>query len=392
MKALTTQLANASASTTNLVPTANYGAGSPGSYTLTGLIVGQTYTWIPGANDSSIVVSGSITLTTAGVFTASGTTVALKGTGGAAITAIVSFTVPLYPAIGTPTLPARQITVGQFSALNPNWSRVIQISDQFVFVKHGNYAVCISLADIANIALCQEPNLTWSPPIILTQPASAACVATAAATGTLTNDGTNVSNGDTVTIGTKVYTFQTTLTNVDGNVHIGASNTASMTNLFHAINATGGTPGTDYATAMTANTQVTATNPTGTTVVVTAITSGTAGDNIASTETSSHLSWGAATLTGGTVTAATFTVSPGSEYVLTYQWQYSADGATSWTNCAGTVNGCAYSNGTTATLTCTPTTNGQTGYSHRCVITDDAGAYGLTNGSVTTNTVILTIP
>jgi hypothetical protein len=122
-----------------------------------------------------------------------------------------------------------------------------------------------------------------------------------AASQTLTSNGTNVSNGDTVTIGSKVYTFQTSLTNVDGNVKIGASAAASLTNLFNAINnAFGfGTPGTDFATAMTTNTQVVASNPTSTTLYVKAITAGTAGNSIATTETAATLTWGASTLTGG---------------------------------------------------------------------------------------------
>jgi hypothetical protein len=119
------------------------------------------------------------------------------------------------------------------------------------------------------------------------------------ATQTLTGDGTNVANAATVTIGTKVYTFQDTLTNVDGHVKIGANAAASLTNLFHAINASGGTVGTDYATATTANTDVVATNPTGTTVLLTAILGGTLANAVATTETSAHLSFGAATLTGG---------------------------------------------------------------------------------------------
>lgn len=120
-----------------------------------------------------------------------------------------------------------------------------------------------------------------------------------AAAATLTNDGTNVTDADTVTIGGKVYTFQDTLTNVDGNVKIGASNTATMTNLFNAINASGGTPGTDYAAATTANTQVVATNPSGTTVVVTALAAGAAGNLIAVSEASTHLAWSGATLVNG---------------------------------------------------------------------------------------------
>jgi hypothetical protein len=119
------------------------------------------------------------------------------------------------------------------------------------------------------------------------------------ATVTLTSDTVQVTNGDTVTIGSKVYTFQDTLTNVDGHVKIGASAAASLTNLFHAINASGGTVGTDYATLTVANTQVTATNPTATTIVLTAKASGTAANSIATTEASTHLAFGTATLTGG---------------------------------------------------------------------------------------------
>lgn len=294
----------------------------------------------------------------------------------------------LYPGTFVPTLPARQVTIGVGTTLNPNWTRQIQISDQGIFCKRGNFAVFMSHADLINIFLTQEVGLTWTPPVILTQPVAATAAGTALATATLTNDGTNITDGDTVTIGTKVYTFQDTLTDVDGHVKKGASNTASMTNIFHAINASGGTAGTDYALSTVANTQVVATNPTGTTVVATSKISGSGSNTIATTEASTHLSWNHATLTGGTNSAATFTVVVGSEYNLTYQWQYSADGLTGWTNATGTVNGTAYTNGTTATLTCTPTTIGQSGYSHRCVVTDDASS----PGSIDTTPMILTIP
>jgi len=71
------------------------------------------------------------------------------------------------------------------------------------------------------------------------------------ANGTLTATA-NFANGETVTTGTKTYTFQTVLTNVDGNVLIGASLAASLTNLANAISLGAGA-GVDYATATTAN-------------------------------------------------------------------------------------------------------------------------------------------
>lgn len=199
----------------------------------------------------------------------------------------------LYPATVTPTLPARQVSVGQFPSNNANWSRIVQVSDEYVFVKSGTYAVAIALADLVNLALTQEPNLTWTPPVIVTQPVNTATTTTVQAslvalggseytmtyswrelsklsksaatlswdvsslayssstlngTATLTSNNTNVSNNDTVTIGEKTYTFKTALTPTEGEVLIGANADASLLNLIRAINHTG-TPDTDYKCA-----------------------------------------------------------------------------------------------------------------------------------------------
>ncbi len=120
--------------------------------------------------------------------------------------------------------------------------------------------------------------------------------ASAAAAGTLTN-ATNFLDTETVTIDAKVYTFQTSLTDVDGNVNIGASVALSHENLRRAINLDG-VAGTDYATSMTLHPTVSASD-TATTTVVTAKSAGTAGNAIATTETTATGSWGGALLTGG---------------------------------------------------------------------------------------------
>jgi len=120
------------------------------------------------------------------------------------------------------------------------------------------------------------------------------------ATGTLTTTGV-FSNGETVTIGAKLYTFQTVLTNADGNVLIGADATASLFNLASAINLAAGS-GTLYAAATTANTDVYATSG-ASTLSLFALNAGTAGNTIATTETATNASFGAATLTGGSDTA-----------------------------------------------------------------------------------------
>ncbi len=118
-----------------------------------------------------------------------------------------------------------------------------------------------------------------------------------AAYGTLTASGV-FTDTQTVVVGGKTYTTQTTLTNVDGNVLIGASAAATLQNLYDAINLSG-TAGTQYAAAMTANTRVRATAVTATTLVVKALTPGEVGNLIASTETQTNAAWGAATLASG---------------------------------------------------------------------------------------------
>lgn len=125
--------------------------------------------------------------------------------------------------------------------------------------------------------------------------------AAVAASGTLTSDNTNVTTLDTVTIGLQVYTFKTALTAITtaNQVLIGADADASLLNLIRAINATG-TPGTDYGSLTPQNPLVTAAAAvTAHAFLITANTPGGIGNAIVTTEGSTHLSWGAATLQGG---------------------------------------------------------------------------------------------
>jgi hypothetical protein len=124
-----------------------------------------------------------------------------------------------------------------------------------------------------------------------------ATTAAASATGTLTLTG-NAADTETVTIGTKVYTFQTVLTDVDGNVLIGATASDSLDNLIAAINLDAGA-GTLYATSMTVNTDVTAAAGAGDTMDVTAKKAGETQNTVATTDTVTNGSWGGATLSGG---------------------------------------------------------------------------------------------
>jgi len=128
---------------------------------------------------------------------------------------------------------------------------------------------------------------------------------------TLTMD-TQPTDGDTIVIGSRTYTWQGTLTDVDGNIWIGADLAAAKLNLGYAIAASGGTPGTDYATSMTANTEVTIAAFVSDDAVFTAILAGTAGNSLASTETFTTGTnvFSAATLTGGTAASTAPAGSP----------------------------------------------------------------------------------
>lgn len=113
---------------------------------------------------------------------------------------------------------------------------------------------------------------------------------------------TNPSNTQTVTLGARTYTFQTTLTNVDGNVLIGGTAALSLANLYaaQAPGSNGGVAGTNYAAATTAHSTIEASGaPSGTNLGVRAKTGGTAGNALATTTTVTGASFGGATLSGG---------------------------------------------------------------------------------------------
>lgn len=104
-----------------------------------------------------------------------------------------------------------------------------------------------------------------------------------AAQGTLTMD-TEPIDGDDYTIDAKTYTFQTTLTESDGNVNIGGSLAQAKLNLVAAMDKSG-VDGTDYASAMTVHPTVDVAAFISDDAVLTAKVAGRAGNDIATTET-----------------------------------------------------------------------------------------------------------
>ena len=112
-----------------------------------------------------------------------------------------------------------------------------------------------------------------------------------AARGTLTvtGGGNQIANDYVVLVDEKEYTFKTVLTPAEGEVLIGANDTAALLNLKNAINHTG-TPGTDYSCAA-AHPTVEGISSDATTLIVAARTKGVAGNNIDVGVTGAEISW-----------------------------------------------------------------------------------------------------
>lgn len=108
----------------------------------------------------------------------------------------------------------------------------------------------------------------------------------------------NVADGNMISIAGKIYTFQTTLTNVDGNVHIGPDLLTSIKNLVAAVNLGTGS-GTAYAATTTANGNASAAvGSDSVSIVCAALTAGAAGNSLTCSGTAVFSNLG--TFSGGT--------------------------------------------------------------------------------------------
>ncbi len=118
------------------------------------------------------------------------------------------------------------------------------------------------------------------------------------ATGTLTFSG-QPAEGETVTIGTTVYTFRSLVPASVRDVQLGATLADTITNLAEAIN--NGATNSDIIIGATTAAHATVTSPSTSvsSLLAEALTAGAAGNSIATTEVSTHMSWASATLTGG---------------------------------------------------------------------------------------------
>lgn len=127
--------------------------------------------------------------------------------------------------------------------------------------------------------------------------ASAGASSAVVATGQLTFSGTGTAN-DTVTIGSTTYTLKASVTTTANEVKIGGTSAETAANLIAAINGGAGA-GSVYGSDTVAHPDVTARADTSLIVGLAANVPGAAGNSIATTESGSNTSFGAATLTGG---------------------------------------------------------------------------------------------
>jgi hypothetical protein len=176
------------------------------------------------------------------------------------------------------------------------------------------------------------------------------------ASSTLTSDATAPSDGDTVTIDGITYVFRTALTNTSGapyEVLIGGSAAVALDNLKAAINDSG-TEGTHYGLGTDAHPTVTAEANANTTQEVTAKRFGTYANGFITVESSSHLAWDDTTLGGASATPGVNAVE--NEVLIGASAAASLDNLKSAINDTGT-EGTHYSTGTAAHPEVTATTN-----------------------------------
>lgn len=135
-------------------------------------------------------------------------------------------------------------------------------------------------------------------------------VAGTAAASTLTSDNTELTDADTVTIGPITYRFKDTPAQAYDVKRDGTTADTTLGNLVKAINGTG-TPGTEYHSATPVPNPYVSAAAVSSHATIVSSRDTNANNTIATTETSSHLSWTGATLLAGTAGVAGIVVDAG---------------------------------------------------------------------------------
>jgi len=242
---------------------------------------------------------------------------------------------------------AQQTTV--LNVDNQQYPRAITLSTQGVRVNRPGVAVAFPISSLIALAIQIEPTLSW-PPIITTQPVDATAIAAAAANFFVvasaelpisyqwqvsTNGGTTWANVPESGV------YSGTQTHI---MHI--SNTLTLNGYLFRCNVSNAS-GPTISNSALLTVDPDATGPTDQSVTAPA--------------------------------AVTFTITAFGLTPLSYQWQLSTDGGTTW---GDLTNSGVYSTVTTATLHISDST-GLDGNKYRCTVTDTAGTIHSTAGTLT---------
>jgi hypothetical protein len=256
------------------------------------------------------------------------------------------------------TQPAQRVTVAEYPAANPNWSRAIRLTDAALFcVRAGSNTVALFLSSWSKIAVALENSLTW-PPYVTAAPASVSgAVATFSVTATSElNDTTYLwqisTNGGS------------TFANMTDDTIYSGTTTATLT-----VADTTGLTGYYYRCVVT--------NAVGTATTIRAgLTSTDAPLALLSSPADS-----AVTAPNGTSFAAVAQKVYGYTAAMTTWWQaLSPEVGATWADIA-LVDGDPYSNVLTSTLAVDDST-GLNGYQYRCRFTS-VGGYTIYSGAAT---------
>lgn len=243
------------------------------------------------------------------------------------------------------------IRQSQIDQSNPTYPRIFRMDNQYVTLSVPGYIVGVSLSDLITAFIAIEPHLTW-PPIITVQPVNVTVLPPASTSFTLTATSeisityqwqkstdagvswTNVTNAG-------VYSGATTNT-------LSISDTTGLNGVFYRCNVT---------------------NASGTTV-----------SNVVSITLDPSINTQPSNVSVAAPAPASFTVSATGSTTLSYQWQRSDDGGSTWGNQTNTG---VYTGATTSALNISDST-GLNGKKYRCVVTD-------MNGSVNSSSATLTV-
>lgn len=151
-----------------------------------------------------------------------------------------NYNVVFYTSNATPVHEAQRTTVGQYPTSNPNFSRAVQLTPEFLYVKRGSTTLGIPIEDLAGLAFGDQPTLSYSPLITL-QPVS---LSVKAGGGNTANFFVSANSESTLTYAWAanngvgmLYNISNTSNNANGTYSLTNSTTLKITPISNTVNS-----------------------------------------------------------------------------------------------------------------------------------------------------------